>query len=48
MNKIVQEVKKMMDNGWCFDCSAHLQTCIQLGMCQGHGKEVDKDAKEPV
>ena len=44
--KIAQEVKKMIDNNWCFDCSAHLQDCIKMGKCQGG--EITKDAKDSV
>lgn len=47
MNKIAQEVKKMIDNGWCFECSAHLQECIKIGRCQGQ-KEVMTNGEESV
>ena len=46
--KVAKEVKKMIDEGWCIDCTGKLQMCIRRGECYGHStvgddKEDDYD-----
>lgn len=32
---IPEQVKKMIDERWCFTCTVSLQTCINAGRCIG-------------
>ena len=33
--QIPEQVKKMIDERWCFTCTMHLQSCINVGRCLG-------------
>ena len=42
MNK---EIQKMIDEGWCYDCTCDLKACIRNDKCMGcteveNGKDV--------
>lgn len=40
LKEIPTEVKKMIDEGWCFGCSGRLQSCIEAGRCTKLPEEV--------
>lgn len=45
--QIPEQVKKMIDERWCFTCTMHLQGCISAGKCIGD-KGGDKVVEKPV
>lgn len=44
---IPEQVKKMIDERWCFTCNMHLQFCINAGKCIGD-KGGDNNAKDII
>ena len=40
-----EQVKKMIDDHWCFTCTMHLQSCINAGRCLGDKKRGDEIGK---
>lgn len=42
---IPEQVKKMIDERWCFTCTMHLQSCINAGRCIGDKKRGDTNER---
>jgi hypothetical protein len=43
--QIPEQVKKMINERWCFTCTMHLQSCINAGHCLGDKKRGDEIGK---
>ena len=44
--KISKEVKKMIEEGWCIDCTGKLQLCIRAGQCYTHSNVKEEDDEQ--